>query len=197
MAVGGDVGTEKQFMLPTSDITLTISQGDIIETSAHSIATGEDRSIAGYGSVSQLLLKVCPKAYKNARVEMKKRNSGKFEPSKVYPCTFPNPSSGAKKGVSFSIVLHAIVPSTKEVTREKEWMDKMKTLYYNLFKQADSHGKASLALPLLGSGMCKLCGHVCVQCECVSWVHACIHHVCVRVCVCVCVCVLQLSSFWN
>ena len=184
MAVGGDVGTEKRFMLPISDITLTISQGDIIETGARSIATGEDRSVAGHGNVSQLLLKVCPKAYKKARDEMKRHNSGRFEPTTVYPCSFPNPPSGGKKGVSFSIVLHAIVPSAKEVTCEKEWMDKMKTLYYNLFKEADSQGKASLALPLLGSGMCKLCGHLCVQCECVSWVHACIHSVCVCVCVC-------------
>ncbi|XP_076456917.1 uncharacterized protein LOC143291132 [Babylonia areolata] len=151
MAAGGAT-KGKMLCLPVSGINLTIMEGNIIETSAQVVGTGEDPHLEGRGAVSQLLLKSCPPAYKKARDQLKKTTQ-KLEFGKVYPCSFPQPHpSGRKKGVSFSVVLHAIVPSTRVMTNQQEWLKSMKVLYYHLFKAANNQGRSSLALPLLGSG---------------------------------------------
>ncbi|KAL8586562.1 hypothetical protein ACOMHN_053915 [Nucella lapillus] len=149
MATGGATDTRKAFILPSSSITLIVTEGNIIETSAEALATGEDEGMAGFGEVSRLLLKSCPPAYKKAREQLKK-NTKKFEMGKIYLCDFPK--APGKQGVSFGMVLHTIVPSAKAIKNQKDWKDQMKTLYYRLFKMANIRGKASLALPLMGSG---------------------------------------------
>lgn len=137
---------EKHFLLP-SGIKLIVCQGDISKTAAIAITTGEDVSLSGIGAVSKVLLKLCPKTYKEEREKMKK-NAKKLEFGDVYSCS--SGKNGTRTGsFSFDTVYHAIVPSVKS---GKNWEETMKELYMHLWNAADKDGKKSLAVPLLGSG---------------------------------------------
>lgn len=104
-------------------------------------------SLSGIGAVSKVLLKLCPKTYKEEREKMKK-NAKKLEFGDVYSCS--SGKNGTRTGsFSFDTVYHAIVPSVKS---GKSWEETMKELYMHLWNAADKDGKKSLAVPLLGSG---------------------------------------------
>lgn len=146
MAAGGHSSMEKHFSLP-SGIKLIVCHGDISKTAAIAITTGEDVNLSGIGAVSKVLLKLCPKTYKEERQKMKK-NAKKLEFGDVYSCS--SGKNGTRTGsFSFDTVYHAIVPSAKA---GKNWEETMEELYMHLWNAADKDGKKSLAVPLLGTG---------------------------------------------
>ncbi|KAK7446771.1 hypothetical protein BaRGS_00040238 [Batillaria attramentaria] len=155
------IGLTTQNVVITSALTHTVSEADTgamlgLNMAVNSLVRtfsptlGEDTNLYGHGGVSKALLKLCPRTYKSERDKMKKQ---KKELSHVYSCPSGRNGVGSCK-FSFDTVYHAIVPAAGRIAGygEKEWLDKMRQLYSNLFHAVDSDGKKSLALPLLGSG---------------------------------------------
>lgn len=145
------------FVLPCG-ITLLICRCDILKTQSCALATGECKSLAGRGQVSQRLLRDCPDGYRNARRLIREENV-EFEYGKVYSCASgKNETSNAS--IAFDTVYHAIVPRAwffygwlpTLVTLTGKWNKYVRQTYKKLFQKAEKDNKSSLALPLFGCG---------------------------------------------
>lgn len=147
----------KKFVHP-SGVTVVACKCDILLSEAKAIATSEHTTLTGGGEVSRLLLLKQPEQYKYARERMKKHYAD-FEYGKVYPC-FLTPAEVEASQSKFDTVYHAIVPNARmffgwfpsiDVVTGK-WDKYMRQAYRELLQNADTHGSASLALPLFGCG---------------------------------------------
>ncbi|XP_071114323.1 uncharacterized protein [Haliotis cracherodii] len=120
--------------------------GDVTKAQADGIVVSEGKSFRRMGYVATTLVSM-DSEFDTNRNKLIQKEKAHFKPWMVY-------TTGSC--AEFVSVIHAIVIPRGEKQPIQEWKEKMTSLYKKILQEAEKEGISILAVPLLGSGKCKV-----------------------------------------
>ena len=145
----------RQDFVTTHGLNIVCYIGDVTQTEADGIVTGQGNNMAEVSMVTKIILKRTRiSQQKMATLVNNKYETDDLKTGNVY--WLDTKSSGIQ--IKFKIILLAILSNYSKhnaVSNLSDWTTNMRRLYTMVFQEAEKLDLASLAVPLLGSGMSK------------------------------------------